>query len=79
MNLSNSDTLYRIANGRYNLGTIAEEDLLQMQLSYLNAVTDSKTADMNLRDKEISYGRFLAIIRMSGLNSYFLILSLICR
>ena len=59
MNLSNSDTLYRIANGRYNLGTIAEEDLLQMQLSYLNAVTDSKTADMNLRDKEIRLRSFL--------------------
>jgi len=59
MNLSNSDTLYRIANGRYNLGTIAEEDLLQMQLSYLNAVTDSKTADMNLRDREIRLRSFL--------------------
>ena len=59
MNLSNADTLYRIAKGRYNLGTIAEDELLQMQLSYLNSETDSKTADMNLADREIRLRSFL--------------------
>jgi outer membrane protein len=59
MNLSNNDTLYRIAKGRYQLGTISEDELLQMQLSYLNAETDSKQADMNLRDKEIRLRSFL--------------------
>jgi outer membrane protein len=59
MNLLNADTLYRIAEGRYNLGTIAEEDLLQRKLSYLNAVTAGKEADMNLRDKEIRLRSFL--------------------
>ncbi len=59
MNLSNADTLYRIADGRYQLGTIAEDELLQMQLSYLNAETASKQADMNLRDREIRLRSFL--------------------
>jgi outer membrane protein TolC len=59
MNLSNADTLYRIADGRYKLGTIAEDELLQMQLSYLNAETASKQADMNLRDREIRLRSFL--------------------
>ncbi|MGD0582440.1 MAG: TolC family protein [Bacteroidales bacterium] len=59
MNLSNADTLYRIAKGRYQLGTISEDELLQMQLSYLNAVTESKQADMNLRDREIRLRSFL--------------------
>lgn len=59
MNLSNADTLYRIADGRYQLGTIAEDELLQMQLSYLNAETNSKEADMNLRDREIRLRSFL--------------------
>lgn len=59
MNLSNADTLYRIADGRYQLGTIAEDELLQMQLSYLNAETASKEADMNLRDREIRLRSFL--------------------
>ncbi len=59
MNLSNADTLYRIAKGRYQLGTISEDELLQMQLSYLNAETASKQADMNLRDREIRLRSFL--------------------
>ncbi|MEO8146678.1 MAG: TolC family protein, partial [Bacteroidia bacterium] len=36
-NLSNNDTLYQIAKGRYNLGKIAENELLQMELSVMNA------------------------------------------
>ena len=59
MNFSNSDTLYRIARGRYNLGTISEDELLQMELSYLNAQTARKEADMNLRDREIRLRSFL--------------------
>jgi outer membrane protein len=59
MNLSNADTLFRIAKGRYQLGTISEDELLQMQLSYLNAETASKQSDMNLRDREIRLRSFL--------------------
>jgi len=59
MNFSNADTLFRIAKGRYQLGTIAEDELLQMQLSWLNAETARKQADMNLRDKEIRLRSFL--------------------
>jgi outer membrane protein TolC len=59
MNYLNADTLYRIANGRYKLGTIAEDELLQMQLSWLNAETARKEAAMNLRDREIRLRSFL--------------------
>jgi outer membrane protein len=59
MNYSNADTLYRIAKGRYQLGTIAEDELLQMQLSWLNSETARKQAEMNLRDREIRLRSFL--------------------
>jgi outer membrane protein TolC len=59
MNYSNADTLFRIAKGRYQLGTIAEDELLQMQLSWLNSETARKQADMNLRDREIRLRSFL--------------------
>jgi outer membrane protein TolC len=59
MNYSNADTLFRIAQGRYQLGTIAEDELLQMELSWLNAETARKQADMNLRDREIRLRSFL--------------------
>jgi len=59
MNYANADTLYRIARGRYELGTIAEDELLQMQLSWLNAETARREAEMNLRDREIRLRSFL--------------------
>ena len=59
MNYSNADTLWRIAKGRYELGTIAEDELLQMQLSWLNSETARKEAEMNLRDREIRLRSFL--------------------
>jgi outer membrane protein TolC len=59
MNYSNADTLFRIAQGRFQLGTIAQDELLQMQLSWLNAETARKQADINLRDREIRLRSFL--------------------
>jgi outer membrane protein TolC len=58
-NMQNADTLYRIALGRYNLGTIAEDELLQMELSYLNAGTEINASEMNLRDRELKLRSFL--------------------
>ena len=59
VNYSNADTLWRIARGRYELGTIAEDELLQMQLSWLNSETARKESVMNLRDREIRLRSFL--------------------
>ncbi|OFY91803.1 MAG: hypothetical protein A2266_07400 [Bacteroidetes bacterium RIFOXYA12_FULL_40_10] len=59
INYSNADTLWRISKGRYELGTIAEDELLQMQLSWLNAETSRKEAEINLRDREIRMRSFL--------------------
>jgi len=50
-NMANSDTLYQIATGRYQLGTIAENELLQLELSRLNSETslNEATIDLELR------------------------------
>lgn len=58
-NQHNADTLYQIAKGRYNLGTIAEDELLQMELSHLNAGTAINEAEINLRDSELKLRSFL--------------------
>lgn len=58
-NYLNADTLYRMAQGRFNLGTIAEDELLQMQLSWLNSETSRKEAVMNLKDRELRLRSFL--------------------
>lgn len=59
MNYANADTLYRLAQGRYNLGTIAENELLQMELSFLNAETARHSARNNLSDTEQRLRSFL--------------------
>ncbi len=61
VNYSNADTLYRIAKGRYQLGTIAENELLQMELSYLNAGTDLNSAQIDLAIKKFQLNSFLGI------------------
>ncbi|MDZ7634238.1 MAG: TolC family protein [Bacteroidales bacterium] len=58
-NMRNADTLYQIAKGRYNLGTIAEDELLNLELTYLNAGTDINASEINLRDRELKLRSFL--------------------
>ncbi|MFP4060127.1 MAG: TolC family protein [Bacteroidales bacterium] len=59
INYSNTDTLYEIARGRYNIGTIAENELLQMELSFLNAGTSLNEASIDLEMKKSRLRSFL--------------------
>ena len=61
MNYSNADTLFRIAQGRYNLGTIAENELLQMELTFLNADAALNEAQMDLKMKKYQLNSFLGL------------------
>jgi outer membrane protein TolC len=62
LNYANTDTLYQIAKGRYNIGTIAENELLQMELSYLNAGSSVNEAEIDLQLKKFRLKSFLGII-----------------
>lgn len=65
LNYANTDTLFQIAKGRYNIGTIAENELLQMELSYLNAGSSVNEAEVDLQLKKFRLKSFL------GLNDQF--------
>jgi DNA-binding protein len=58
-NYANNDTLYRIAQGRYNIGTIAENELLQMELAFLNAGTALNEAKIQLEINKYRLRSFL--------------------
>jgi outer membrane protein TolC len=58
-NFYNNDTLYKIAQGRYNIGTIAENDLLQLELAYLNAKSNLAQAKINLEISKFRLRSFL--------------------
>lgn len=61
LNYSNTDTLYKIAQGRYNIGTIAENELLQMELSFLNAGSNLSDAEVDLQLKKQRLKSFLGL------------------
>jgi outer membrane protein len=58
-NYSSNDTLYKIAQGRYNIGTIAENELLQMELALLNAGTALNEARIQLEINKFQLRSFL--------------------
>ena len=60
-NYENNDTLYNISKGRYNMGKIAQNDLLQMELNLLNSESTLNEAKLDLRVKEFSLRSFLMI------------------
>jgi outer membrane protein TolC len=58
-NYANNDTLYQIAKGRYQLGTIAENELLQFELTFLNSGTDLNQATIDLELRKARLRSFL--------------------
>lgn len=62
-NLSNNDTLYKIAKGRYNLGKIAENELLQMELSVMNAQSNLAQAQL---DRQLTTLRLRNYLNIKG-------------
>lgn len=51
-NVANTDTLYQISKGRYELGKLAENELLQIELNLLNARNSLEQAGLT---KGIAY------------------------
>jgi outer membrane protein TolC len=60
-NLKNNDALYRIALGRYQLGKIAENDLLKMELDYLRAQAAMDNARLNFENMLFQLKSYLRI------------------
>lgn len=59
LNLSNNDTLYQIARGRFKIGTIAENELLQIELSSLNAQSAVESASLEVEMRTFNLKSFL--------------------
>ena len=59
--LANYDTLYKIAIGRFNLGKIAENDLLQLELQLLRAESEVETSNINFEDRMFKLKSYLRL------------------
>ena len=60
-NLSNQDTLFQISKGRFKMGKIAENDLLQIELSVLNSKNDVTTNEINYKRTSQNLSRYLSL------------------
>lgn len=58
-NVSNADTLYRIGKGRFEIGTVTQDELLDLELSYLNAKLALTQSKINLHQARFSINSFL--------------------
>src|SRR3546814_17737100 len=63
-----TDTLYRISEGRYTLGRIAENELLQMELSLLNARNAVSNAELNYQLTTQNLIRYMDLDRSATLD-----------
>lgn len=60
-NQNNYDTLYNIAKGRYVLGKIAENELLQLELNLLQAQATVETADLNYQNTLFTFKSYIRL------------------
>ncbi|MBN1337882.1 MAG: TolC family protein [Bacteroidales bacterium] len=61
INQANYDTMYKIAQGRFNLGKIAENELLQLELQYLRSTSAVEEAKIDVENKLFRLKSYLRI------------------
>jgi outer membrane protein TolC len=60
-NLANNDTIYKIEQGRYNIGTTSLDKLLQVELQLLKSKQDVAQAKMNIQNAGLNLRIFLGL------------------
>ena len=60
-NFASADTLYRMAQGRHRVGTITENEMLQLEISRLSAETTVLDAEISLEETLHSFRSFLGL------------------
>ena len=65
---ANTDTLFTIAKGRYSVGKIAETDLLQVEISSMNADAAVQQANLDLQTSTENLRNFLGIKNVVTFN-----------
>ena len=60
-NYASADTLYRYAQGRYNIGTITENEMLQLEINKLTEETNVMNARIEVEDRIQAFRSFLGL------------------
>lgn len=60
-NVANNDTIYTIAQGRFQLGKIGENELLQLELNLVNSQLAVAQADVDLQTAQLNLKSFVGL------------------
>jgi len=60
-NLANNDTIYKIEQGRYNIGTTSKDKLLQVELQLLRSRQDVARAALDLQTASLQLRTFIGL------------------
>lgn len=60
-NLANNDTIYKIEQGRYNIGTTSEDKLLQVELQLLRSRQDVAKANLDLQNASLQLRTYIGL------------------
>lgn len=60
-NLANNDTIYKIEQGRYNIGTTPKDKLLQAELQLLRSRQDVTSARINLQNSKLDLRSYIGL------------------
>jgi outer membrane protein TolC len=60
-NLANNDTIYKIEQGRYNIGTTSEDKLLQIELQLLRSRQDVAQARLDFQTASLQLRTFIGV------------------
>ena len=67
-NVANNDTIFKIAQGRYNLGKIAENELLQLELQLMNSRQQVSEAKLNIETRTLRLKTWVGLPEASELT-----------
>lgn len=67
-NFASADTLYHMAQGRYEIGTITENEMLQLEINRLNEETNVMDAEITLKEMSQSISSFLGLDEIPQLS-----------
>lgn len=60
-NLANNDTIYKIEQGRYNIGTTTKDKLLQAELQLLRSRQEVTSARINLQNSKLDLRSYIGL------------------
>lgn len=61
INVQSNDTIYKIAQGRYNLGKITENELLQLELNLVNSSLEVSQATVDQQQTSLNLKSFIGL------------------